>query len=255
MIEYCNSSCVSNGSNQAVSEISTLDALDEQLPSICNSLFEILGRKNLEATYQRALCIDLEEYGIKVDSEVSIDIMYKNRIVGTRRADIIITLPNKERAVVELKAVANLNSEHLKQLEYYLVHFDISCGYLINFPHETGFPDLDYSKHVFTQTNLSDDKGCLTDRKTRSHAIINDKPHIIRLHKDTISADKIMDKFAKLNLVSNAKVEKEPITGTNAYSPTKQTSRIYGITLKGTPCKLCINEGDYCKFHKNQRPA
>ena len=79
-----------------------------------------------------------EENGYRVESEISINLMYKNRVIGTRRCDLIVCLGEKRLAILELKAVSSVTSKHLNQLQYYMKHFDVPLGYLINFPHEDG---------------------------------------------------------------------------------------------------------------------
>lgn len=44
--------------------------------------------------------------------------------------------------VIELKAVKHLSGENMEQLYYYMAHLRCNVGYLINFPHETGFPNV-----------------------------------------------------------------------------------------------------------------
>ncbi len=44
--------------------------------------------------------------------------------------------------MIELKAVKHLSSDNMEQLYYYMAHLRCNIGYLINFPHETGFPGV-----------------------------------------------------------------------------------------------------------------
>mmetsp|Transcript_54214 Transcript_54214/g.172082 ORF Transcript_54214/g.172082 Transcript_54214/m.172082 type:complete len:200 (-) Transcript_54214:38-637(-) len=114
------------GSFSRGGDTSSLDAL---LIDLCREVNGHLGANNLEATYQRALKLELEGRGLRVEEEVEIELVYKGWRVGTRRADLIVHQPSGEKAVLELKAVAALNLEHQKQLQYYLAHLGISTGY------------------------------------------------------------------------------------------------------------------------------
>ena len=148
--------------------ITDVKSFDDQIERICQSLFHTLTSKQLERTYQRCLAIDLKHAGIKVlVEEAEIKLQYKGEKVATRRADVVLQTPSdKQWIVLELKAVQSLTSQNLKQLQFYMHHLDIDIGYLINFPHDTGFPDLP-STALYRQTILSGNAGVLSDRNTR----------------------------------------------------------------------------------------
>ncbi|GMF10729.1 unnamed protein product [Phytophthora lilii] len=101
------------------STISTSKELKEQLPAICNEVFRVLGPYNLEATYQRALALELRERDVTVLSEVEIPVEYKGQRIATRRVDLYLRLDKP--VILELKAVtAALKTEHIKQLKFYM---------------------------------------------------------------------------------------------------------------------------------------
>eukprot|EP00611_Tribonema_gayanum_P012133 TRINITY_DN226_c0_g1_i7.p1 TRINITY_DN226_c0_g1~~TRINITY_DN226_c0_g1_i7.p1 ORF type:complete len:251 (+),score=80.33 TRINITY_DN226_c0_g1_i7:267-1019(+) len=120
--------------------VSTPEDLSDLLPRLCNAIFTTLGTCNLEASYQRALCFELRSRGIRVTEELPLPILYGDCEIGSRRLDLLLTLPDGSQAIIELKAVLSLDSKHLKQLEYYLAHWSLDLGFLVNFPHEQGFP-------------------------------------------------------------------------------------------------------------------
>ena len=71
----------------ALPRIRDVKSFDDQIRIICESLFHTLTSKQLEATYQRCLAIDLQQAGIKVlIQEQEIKLQYKGQDVGTRRA-------------------------------------------------------------------------------------------------------------------------------------------------------------------------
>lgn len=126
-----------------VPRIRLMKDLEHYLPTMCEAIHKSLGSQNLEATYQRCLAMDLREAGLDVLSEVEIPIMWRGKKVATRRADLIVRTPDGATAVLELKALTTLLSDkNLQQLKYYMKYFFIQCGFLINFPHDVGFPDL-----------------------------------------------------------------------------------------------------------------
>ena len=161
--------------------INTISDLDRCLPIVCEEVIRHLGAQNLESSYQKALKYELSQIGIDVLSEgictiltkimpylffyfkVKLNVMYKDIVVGTRRADLVLKLKDNTKIgaffislidilftlslffftlVIELKAVKHLSSDNMEQLYYYMAHLRCNIGYLINFPHETGFPDV-----------------------------------------------------------------------------------------------------------------
>jgi GxxExxY protein len=241
-------------SNSHIS-IHSLKDLEVALPILCRSVFHVLGSKNLEATYQRALIIDLEEAGVTILSEVSITITYKGRSIGTRRADIICKLSNGEVAVLELKAVANLTSENCHQLQFYMHHFKIDHGYLINFPHDTGFPDLPEGdkKDVFVENIICGMESIKLSDRTMRNRHANDDPQII--HYQNIKSEKQVtttrkaDPASLIQRSSTNGQEKGPIP--RVVLPSRTT---WGKTLKGVDCKICLKQGTWCSKHLSQRP-
>ena len=83
----------------------------------------------LETVYQKALILELREKGIRAESEIPIDVYYKDEVVGEFRADIIV----EGEIIIELKAVQHLLSIHETQLVNYLTATHKDYGLLINF--------------------------------------------------------------------------------------------------------------------------
>ena len=82
-----------------------------------------------EKIYKNAMFIELQEAGLKVETEVPFSVTYKRHVLGCYRADIIV----EDRVIVELKAVAELIPIHEVQLVNYLSATGIEDGMLINF--------------------------------------------------------------------------------------------------------------------------
>ena len=65
----------------------------------------------LENVYRNALMIELREMGIRAETEIPINVYYKNEIVGEYRADIIV----ERKIIIELKAIQRLLPVHEAQ--------------------------------------------------------------------------------------------------------------------------------------------
>ena len=99
---------------------------------IINTAYEVrshLVAGYLESEYKKALLLELEDAGLKVEDEVELPVLYKGHVIGDFRADIIV----EECVIIELKAVAHLLPAHEIQLVNYLTIAEIDNGLLINF--------------------------------------------------------------------------------------------------------------------------
>ena len=79
----------------------------------------------------KALAYELESRGLKVESEVPVQVYYKGELMeeDALRLDIVV----EEQVVLELKSVEMLTSIHFKQLRTYLRLYNKELGWLINF--------------------------------------------------------------------------------------------------------------------------
>ena len=79
----------------------------------------------------KALAYELESRGLKVESEVPVQVYYKGELMeeDALRLDIVV----EEQVVLELKSVEMLTSIHFKQLRTYLRLYKRELGWLINF--------------------------------------------------------------------------------------------------------------------------
>ena len=106
--------------------------INELTSSIIKAAFNvhnILGAGFLEKVYHNALIVELEGMGLKVFSEVPINVYYKDIKVGDFFADLYI----ENIVLIKLKAVENLASIHEVQLVNYLNATGEDIGLLINF--------------------------------------------------------------------------------------------------------------------------
>jgi len=77
----------------------------------------VLGAGFLEKVYENALLIELQERGLKAESQVQVEVNYKGRIVGAYFADIVV----EDVVILELKSVNNLSKSHEAQILNYLM--------------------------------------------------------------------------------------------------------------------------------------
>ena len=93
-------------------------------------VYDVLGPGLLESIYEAALIYQLNKDGLKVSSQVPIDIVYDgHKLPGTYRIDLIV----KDKVIVELKSVDLLSKVHSKQLLTYLKLTGLHLGILVNF--------------------------------------------------------------------------------------------------------------------------
>jgi len=108
--------------------------IEELTYKIRGAIFEVnrvLGYGFLEKVYENALMIELQERGLKAESQVPISVRYKQKEVGEYFADIVV----EDEVILELKAVESLQKIHEAQLLNYLKATDYKVGFLVNFTH------------------------------------------------------------------------------------------------------------------------
>ncbi len=89
----------------------------------------VLSPGFLEKVYKNALYIELKDQGIPVETEVPVNVYYKNHVVGSYKADMIVN----KNIIIELKATQHLSLENEVQLVNYLTALNIENGILVNF--------------------------------------------------------------------------------------------------------------------------
>jgi GxxExxY protein len=100
-----------------------------------------LGSGFLEAVYQEALEIELQQQSIPYEREKPLFIYYKgNKLIRTYSADFLCY----GSIVVELKALSQLTGDHESQLINYLKATKLRVGVLINF----GNKSLEYKRMI-----------------------------------------------------------------------------------------------------------
>jgi GxxExxY protein len=105
------------------------DPLTAKVIGLAIEIHKELGTGFMESIYHRALEIDLAEAGISFVSEAPLSVKYKNHILGTFAADLII----ESKLLVELKALENLSFSSEVQVVNYLKASNIDVGLILNF--------------------------------------------------------------------------------------------------------------------------
>ena len=107
----------------------------------CMEVHKELGPGFLESVYQEALGIEFDKQNIPFDKEKELNIKYKNVILNKKYyADFVCY----DKIIIELKALGNLNNDHIAQVLNYLKATDFKLGILVNF----GEPKLTYKRLV-----------------------------------------------------------------------------------------------------------
>lgn len=93
-------------------------------------VYNVLGPGLLESVYEKALVYELQLRGLKVVSQIPVNIIYKEKSIGSDlRLDIIVN----DILIVELKSVESLLPVHFKQIRTYMRLLNKPVGLLVNF--------------------------------------------------------------------------------------------------------------------------
>jgi GxxExxY protein len=103
--------------------------ITEKIIGAAFEVFRVLGYGFLEKVYQRAMIVELEGRGLKVQAEMPARVFFKDVCVGDYFADLFV----EEKVVVELKVARDLNVADEAQLINELLATKREVGLLINF--------------------------------------------------------------------------------------------------------------------------
>lgn len=108
----------------------TQDKLIYEVIGASMEVYNVLGPGLLESVYEKALLYELKLRGLKVSSQMPVNIEYKGNVIGSDlRLDIIV----EDILIVELKSVESLLPVHFKQIRTYMRLLNKPMGLLINF--------------------------------------------------------------------------------------------------------------------------
>ncbi|WP_079241861.1 GxxExxY protein [Chryseobacterium indologenes] len=108
------------------------------------SVYNELGPGLLEKVYEKALAYELENNGLRVQTQVSMNIKFKDVFIDSGFiADIIV----EDKVIIEVEAVTEISNIHHQQLLTYLKLTNLKLGILVNF-------NTDYiDKSIFRKIN------------------------------------------------------------------------------------------------------
>ena len=103
--------------------------LSYQVIGCAQKVHQALGPGLPESVYHRALAAELAGNQTPFENEKLVEVFYKKVLCGQFRLDMVVD----EKIVVELKALAALNEEHLAQAITYLKAAGLKLALLLNF--------------------------------------------------------------------------------------------------------------------------
>ncbi len=120
------------GHSAAVAPVTDAQALKQLTERIIGCAIEVhkqLGPGLLEGTYEAALCIELQNAGLRHVRQPIFPVIYKGQTIGEYRLDLIVA----DTVVVEIKSVERFDPIFEAQVLSYLRVAHKKVGLLINF--------------------------------------------------------------------------------------------------------------------------
>lgn len=114
--------------------------LTDKIAGCAAEVYRILGNGFQEVIYQRAMGKEMCRQRLKFVRIYDMSIFYKGASIGIRRINFIV----EGKVMVELKAVAQLEEDHLDQVINHLEAYKMKIGLLINF----GSRNLQYKRLI-----------------------------------------------------------------------------------------------------------
>jgi len=104
--------------------------LSSNIIGLAIKVHSALGPGLLESAYEKALVYELQEAGLKAETQKMIPVIYNQITIDEGfRADIVVN----DSIILELKSVKQIEDIHLKQLLTYIRLSGKKLGLLINF--------------------------------------------------------------------------------------------------------------------------
>jgi GxxExxY protein len=114
--------------------------LTGQIIGAALEVHHILGPGFIESIYHRALLRELHLRNLSTQTELQLDIRYKDEVVGKHRLDIIV----ENAVVIELKAAGGIAGIHIAQVISYLKATGLEVALVFNF----GQPELSWKRLI-----------------------------------------------------------------------------------------------------------
>lgn len=106
-----------------------LNHISERIIGCAIKVHRTLGPGLLENIYEKALCIELRHDGLHFEEQKTLDVMYKNEVIGKYRMDVVV----ENSIVVEIKSVERYDTLFEAPLLSYMKLGRYRLGLLINF--------------------------------------------------------------------------------------------------------------------------
>jgi GxxExxY protein len=114
--------------------------LTGQIIGAAMEVHRTLGPGFVELIYHRALLHELGLRRLFCETELQVDVCYKNRLIGQHRLDLVV----ENTVIVELKAVSAIIDTHVAQTLSYLKATNIEVALIVNF----GLPSLTWKRLI-----------------------------------------------------------------------------------------------------------
>jgi len=103
--------------------------LTEKIIGCGIEVHKILGPGFLETIYENALIKELRINNLKVESQKTMTVLYKEAEVGRHRLDLLV----EDIIIVELKAIKDIANAHFSIVRSYLSAMKLKHGLILNF--------------------------------------------------------------------------------------------------------------------------
>jgi GxxExxY protein len=114
--------------------------LTGQIIGAAMEVHRTLGPGFVESIYHRALLHELGLRRLFCETEVHVEVSYKNQLIGQHRLDLVV----ENTVIVELKAVSAIVDTHIAQTLSYLKATNIEVALIVNF----GLPSLTWKRLI-----------------------------------------------------------------------------------------------------------
>ena len=131
-----------------VTEINqNINFLTQRIIGCAIEVHRVLGPGLLEPMYESAMCIELDDAGLKYERQTRLPAYYKGRPLGEYRVDLIVD----DLVLVEIKSVEKIAAVEEAQVINYLKASGSEVGLLLNF----GKSSLFYRRFAFSKSAVS----------------------------------------------------------------------------------------------------
>lgn len=110
-------------------KIEDFNLITEKIIGCALEVHKTLGPGLLESIYESAMCIELEQKGLKFERQKELPVVYKNNNIGNFRTDIIV----EDKIVLELKSVERIDPVFEFQILSYMKLGNYKLVLLMNF--------------------------------------------------------------------------------------------------------------------------